>query len=98
MSDVELIECAQQFRDGILGGHPSDSMCFAICAPLAGLLNFYGIAAELIEVDLGHCNHFWIRLADGRALDPTADQFNRLFADNLPMIYLGPPTKYQGVL
>jgi hypothetical protein len=98
MTDAELVECAQEFRDGISDGHPSDSMCFAVCAPLVGLLNFYGVTAELVECENGLCNHFWIRLVDGRALDPTADQFNRLFADNLPPVYLGPPTKYQGVL
>jgi len=32
------------------------------------------------------------RQADGRALDPTADQFNRLFPDlAMPPVYLGPP-------
>jgi hypothetical protein len=98
VTDAELIECAKDFREGILEGSPSDSMCFAISAPLVKLLNFYGVESELVECENGLCNHFWIQLADGRALDPTADQFNRLFSDNLPPVYLGPPTKYQGVI
>jgi hypothetical protein len=37
-------------------------------------------------------NHVWIKLTDGRALDPTADQFNVLFpAMKMPPVYLGPP-------
>ena len=31
-------------------------------------------------------NHIWIRLADGRVLDPTADQFG-----DYPPVYLGDP-------
>jgi len=31
------------------------------------------------------CDHVWLRLADGRALDPTLDQFDVA----LPAVYLG---------
>lgn len=89
MTDAELVEFATEFRRGILGQRDSSrSMCFAVAWPLGGLLAVYGIETELVESDLGNCNHIWLRLADGRALDPTADQFDGL---NLPPVYLGKP-------
>lgn len=92
MSDEELIEFATDFRDGILGGRPSNWMCAAVCWPLSTLLGMHGVKNKSVESDLGHMNHVWLKLADGRALDPTADQFNGLFpAMNLPPVYLGPP-------
>jgi len=94
MTDAELVEFATDFREGILGGRPSDRMCAAICWPLVTLLNMHGVNCKDVESDLGHMNHVWIQLSDGRALDPTADQFNRMFADNMPPVYLGEPTKY----
>ena len=90
MTDVELVQCATEFRQGILGDQPSDLMCAAVSWPLAGFLRFSGVPCEAVEGDLGHCNHVWIKLADGRALDATADQFNRLFPQkNYPPVYLG---------
>lgn len=91
MSDAEIIKFATEFRAGILGGHPSEWMCFAVCAPLAGLLQFHGVEVDMAEGDLGHCNHVWIKLADGRVLDPTADQFNQMFGLDHPPVYLGAP-------
>ncbi len=98
MTDAELIKFTTEFREGILNGDRSIWMCFAICAPLVTLLNLSGVKAELIESDLGEFNHYWLRLEDGRALDPTADQFNNyqfasLGAGGLPPVYLGPPTQ-----
>lgn len=63
-------------------------MCFAVCAPLAGLLRLHGIEARVVEgfpSDGDFYNHVWLELPDGRVLDPTADQF----AD-MPPVYLGP--------
>lgn len=92
MTDAELIEFAAEFREGILNGRPSNWMCAAVCWPLATLLNMHGVECEAVESDLGDLNHVWIRLADGRALDPTADQFNILFPHyDLPPVYLGKP-------
>ncbi len=97
MTDKKLVKFASEFRKGMLGGEPSDMMCFAICSPLSTLLQMHGVECEVVEVDLGHCNHVWLRLSDGRALDPTADQFNRLFPDlDLPPVYLGEPTAIHG--
>ena len=88
MKDAELIKFATQFRDGILGSQPSNWMCFAVCAPLQTLLNMSGVETELTEgviVEDGYeISHTWLTLADGRILDPTADQF-----DILPAVYLG---------
>lgn len=78
MTDAELIEVATDFRAGLLGGRPSTDMCFAVSAPLQGLLSaLYGVETVLEEVDFGDTNHVWLRLADGRILDPTADQFGK---------------------
>lgn len=93
MSDKDLIEFATEFREGILDGHPSRFMCAAVSWPLAGLLRVSGIPCEAVESDLGDCNHVWIKLSDGRALDPTADQFNFPFFKQYPPVYLGPPTE-----
>lgn len=98
MGDDELISFASEFREGILDGRPSAWMCAAVCWPLAGLLRASGVDAECVESDLGECNHIWIRLADGRALDPTADQFNWCNIEQLPPVYLGKPTTIHGVL
>lgn len=91
MTDKQLVRFVAAFRDGILGGDPSDHYCFMISAPLEAMLRLDGLEVELIESDLGFMNHFWLRLADGRALDPTADQFNSYDNKQRPPIYLGPP-------
>ena len=92
MTDAQLKRYAVSFRSGILGRRKSNRMCFAVCAPLCPLLNMMGVACQLVENDLPQAhhlvNHVWLRLSDGRALDPTADQFPEL---GLPKIYLGPP-------
>lgn len=95
MTDSELLEFAASFREGVLEGHPSRFMCAAVSWPLAALLRCSGVDCETVEVDLGDCNHVWIRLADGRALDPTADQFN-FFPRQYPPVYLGEPTELHG--
>lgn len=92
MIDAELIEFAMEFRKGILDGKPSSDMCYAISAPLAALLHLNGVKVELAESGVGDMNHYWLRLADGRVLDPAAGQFNE-DVSILPPVYLGPPTK-----
>lgn len=93
MTDAELIEVATGMRDGILNGETSEWMCAAVSWPLQSYLSvFHGFETEAVESDLGHMNHIWLRLPDGRALDATADQFNRLFPNmSLPPVYLGAP-------
>lgn len=91
MSDDELIAIARDFRDGILGGRPSDMTCAMVSWPLAGYLQaLCGVDCEAVESDLGHMNHIWIKLPDGRALDATADQFSdSKNGQRLPPVYLG---------
>jgi hypothetical protein len=96
MNDAELVSFATEFREGILGDDPPDMMCFAVCAPLVTLLGLYGVPATMVEGDvyaddIRWCNHFWLKLVDGRVLDPTADQFNSIVTEPLPAVYLGPP-------
>lgn len=98
MTDVEMVEFATEFREGILDGRPSNWLCAAVSWPLAGMLRLHGIECEAVESDLGGLNHVWIRLNDGRALDPTADQFNELFGFDNPPVYLGQPKDIHGVL
>jgi hypothetical protein len=71
-----------------------DWMGAAVCYPLQGYLSaLHGLQTEVVESDLGECNHVWLKLPDGRALDPTADQFNYCNPEKMPPVYLGPPTK-----
>jgi hypothetical protein len=90
VSDDDLVEFATEFRAGILDGRASRFMCAAVSWPLAALLRCHGLSCETVESDLGDCNHVWIRLADGRVLDATADQFN-YFWTQYPPVYLGKP-------
>jgi hypothetical protein len=97
VTDEDLIEIASSFRDGILGGAQSRMMCAAVSWPLASLLRaIYNVPCECVESDLGDCNHIWIKLEDGRALDATADQFNYPAFKQYPPVYLGPRTELHG--
>ncbi|HEU4345779.1 MAG TPA: hypothetical protein VFU31_29875 [Candidatus Binatia bacterium] len=95
-TDDEIKQIALEFRRGLLGDEGSPlGMCYAVSAPLTGLLSFYGVPCELIQTDHSenldsewHA-HYWIRLEDGRALDPTFDQFRA----GEP-VYLGEPTEF----
>ena len=88
MKDRELRRIAREFRAGILGEQPSDLMCLAVCAPLQSFLSsLYEFNTKLEEVQFPRSNHFWLRLEDGRILDPTADQFSGDL--KLPKVYLG---------
>lgn len=95
MTDKQLVRFATQFRKGILAGKSSASMCWAVAAPLCGLLTMVGVQTVLTEGDVTQgrqrdiTNHFWLTLEDGRILDPTADQFTDT-GRKLPPVYLGP--------
>lgn len=95
MKDAELIKIVRGFRNGLLGGRDSTSMCFAVCFPLQGYLQACGVESKIMEVDFGHSNHIWLLLRCGRILDPTADQFSTPESP-LPDVYLGDvPEIYQ---
>jgi hypothetical protein len=93
VTDRQIVIFAAAFRDGILGDRPSHSMCAAVSWPLATLLNLHGVECEAVEGENGASNHVWIRLADGRVLDATADQYNLPCFKQYPPVYLGEPTE-----
>lgn len=96
MTDKQLVRFTTEFRSGIVRGRSSEACCFMVCWPLASLLSLHGVEAECIEVDLSGepssdaANHVWLKLSDGRALDPTIDQFNSS-ERKFPKVYLGQP-------
>lgn len=88
-----LLRIATDWRRGILQGRSSARMCYAVCAPLEGYLRaVHGISAELVEGEIqieDVAQHFWLELADGRILDPTADQFTKPDGAPMPEVYIG---------
>jgi len=92
MTDKQLISVARAMRRGILGKRPSAKQCMVVSASLQGYLSaVHGVQTELITVDFPEIDHVFLKLADGRILDPTADQFG------LDAIYLGEmPELYRG--
>lgn len=103
MTKRELQKVVAAFRAGILDRgrgqqHEAQRMCFVVCAPLESFLSVvYGIETRLIEGAIGDSNHFWLELADGSILDPTADQFNHGKV-KMPSIYIGPRPKHYKVV
>lgn len=100
ISDEELVAIAREFRNGVLDGQSSEGWCAAICWPLEALLALqYGIQCNSVETELTHLddceasNYIWLQLSDGRALDPTIDQFGETYPD----VYLGKPLDIHGV-
>lgn len=94
MTDKQLIDITKQFTKGLTGGVIKQK-CFIISSPLQSYLQFCGIETELIkgwvrfpDADYGH---YWLKLKDGRILDPTAGQFDE---SELPKIYLGELPKH----
>lgn len=94
-SDKDVLSIARGFRRGMLSGETPEMKCFMVTAPLLGYLQFMGIRAEMHEgsVWLENANeiwqHFWIKLPDGRILDPTASQFNGKSKRKMPVVYIG---------
>lgn len=88
-ASAEIIQIASDFRDGMLDGKPSMSMCFAVCYVLVGYLRFTGYECGLVEGKVGECEHYWIKLGAGNIIDPTADQFNQPNGESMPKTYYG---------
>jgi hypothetical protein len=97
VNDRELLKYTTEFRESVLDGLDSKAMCFMVCAPLEGLLSMMGVETTLEDGAFADWNHVWLRLPDGRVLDPTADQFNEHLAEPLPAVYLGPATLIHSV-
>jgi hypothetical protein len=89
MTDEEIIKAVKGFVKGLLKERPTTDMCYMVCSPLASYLSACGTECTLTEGELnGLYHHFWITLADGRIIDPTADQFGLL------NIYVRKPPSY----
>lgn len=88
MTDEELIATCKDFREGLLDGGSSYAMCAVVSYPLEGYLSFLGVGVRAEKVTFANhptcAGHVFLRLDDGRILDPTADQFG------LEPVYLGP--------
>ena len=101
LTDKQLVKTCREFRRGILGKHGSGvGMCAAVCWPLSAYLSaICGVKNECVTSDLSeiqssnYYGHVWIKLSDGRALDPTFDQF---CSEEPVDIYLGKPTEFHG--
>jgi len=97
--DAKLLRFTEAIRRGFLDmmDCTSESMCVVLCVPLVELMDMIGLSVEvrMSFVDVGNgerWNHFWIRLPDGRALDPNADQFNAALGAKFPTVYLDQPS------
>lgn len=90
MTHHKLRSVCLAFRDGLLAGKSSEWMCAAVSWPLAGFLDALGVETEAVEVDLGHCNHTFLRMKDGTIIDATCDQFNYA-GPKYPKVHVGPP-------
>lgn len=90
MTDTDLVATVLAFRSGLLDGRSSQGMCGAVCFPLQGYLHAVGVPTVLMAStpSIGEWKgHLWLALKDGRALDPTADQYGA----GRPAVYLGAP-------
>lgn len=92
MTDKELLKFVKEFRKGVLGKREPDRMCFAICSPLSSLFSMVGVNNELVRGiiwDRIGMEHYWLKLPDGRIIDPTASQFADPKGNKMPVVYLG---------
>lgn len=89
MDDDALMAYTGSYRTAVLSTlrRSSQHMCVALTEPLHAALGFLGVPASMVEADLPECQHVFLRLADGRVLDASADQFGPAY----PPVYLGPP-------
>lgn len=78
MIDAEIRKIAKGFVKGLLDGRSTVDMCYMVCSPLAAYLSFCKVDCTLTEGEVNGYHHFWITLADGKIIDPTADQFSFL--------------------
>ncbi len=95
----ELRPQVQGFREGILNGSSSKNKCFMVAFPLEGFLNAVGYSCKLvsgtIDIDkFSEYEHFWLELAHGVIIDPTADQFQDPDGHDMPEVYIGEKPKW----
>lgn len=88
IEDKKILQIAKSF---VKGFGPIDKKCFIVSSSLQGYLSFFfKIKTKLVmgEIYLQEADwdHYWLELANGKILDPTAGQFKEL---KLPKVYLG---------
>jgi hypothetical protein len=92
MNDEEIIKLVTSFRKGVLGKKSPYMNCHIVSLPLQGYLSIIGINTNIevgtINIKGFYGNHVWLKLEDGRIVDPTASQFNK-FGQDMPDVYLG---------
>lgn len=92
MNQKQLMLYVKQFRYGMLGRKKGSKYCYMVCWPLSGSLNFLGVKNDLIEGEVYYygywIGHFWVRLANGKIIDPTAGQFST-GKRPMPTVYIG---------
>jgi|SRR5688572_17732414 len=93
MTDKELKKVVSGFTKGFIGKGTAQSKCFVLCFPLQSFLNLCGVETELIEGEVEGekfvWGHYWLKLKDGRIIDPTCDQFNIPGGLSMPKVYIG---------
>ena len=100
-TDEGIMQLVREFSEVILefSNGQVEGMCFAVCAPLSGYMEFMGIKNEVKECDIlvGDTlyQHIYIELSDGRVIDPTASQFiNPDTGKKMAKFYLGAKPKW----
>lgn len=93
MGDKEILKITNSFTKGMLGKDKPTGKCFMVASALQGYLSICDLETHLIEGEIKSgkdiYNHFWLLLADGRILDPTASQFKTPEGEDMPKTYLG---------
>ncbi len=97
LTSNDLLDCALEFRQGILENGSPARMCFAVCTTLQGFLSaIYNFETELTEGAIGEHQHYWLTLPDGQIIDPTADQFSKPTGEPMPEVFLGTRPDWYG--
>jgi hypothetical protein len=82
MSHTEIFRIVHEFVERLLDNGVAAKMGYMTIASLAAILEVRGVIVEIMITDMGEDTHYWLKLPDGRALDP------------IPPPYLGPPRTY----
>ncbi len=88
--EIELRKIVCGFRKGLLGSKHPEDMCFWVCSPLVGYLQFLGYSCVLVQgIVKGNGHHYWIKLSNELIIDPTASQFRKSNGTKMPAVYIG---------
>lgn len=97
MTGTQLLSYVRTYRYGMLGRKRGSKYCYMVCYPLQSLLSLEGVETELIEGEVCYyrywIGHFWLRMTDGKIIDPTAEQF-ATETRKMPRVYIGPKPRW----